>query len=270
MTRILIIGHQGLVGRAIRTTAQTNFHIEGIGPADTAHQSARADLDLVVNAGGRIWGSTEVVEHALMSSAEIALLHARRSRCPILHIGSSAEYGIRTERSLLDETAPLHPRTAYAKAKIRSWNRIISEADHGAVSLRSGLILSRSVSSLSLLGKIRNLALKKNQVFPVPASVLAIERNPIHLDDFTSAVWAVVEKILDSSAPNVPQILNCGGDDSITIHELANQILSMSSLPYRYPKPQQIDQYELVTTNLLKNCTHWKPTYSIRKGDWLK
>lgn len=269
MTRILIVGHRGLVGRAIHAAAPTSFQIEGVASAD-ARRPARADLDLVVNAGGRIWGGAEVVERDLMSSAETAIRHAVRSRCPILHIGSTAEYGMRKRSTPLDEDAVLNPQTAYAKAKVRSWNRIISETTEGAVSLRSGLILSRSVSPHSLLGKIRDTAIEENRIFPVAASVLAMERNPIHLDDFTSAALAIARNLLTSSPFSMPSILNCGGDESISVCDLANQILSMSTLPHRYPRPQRIGQYELVATNLLKTCTGWKPTHSIRNGDWLR
>ncbi|MBG9287504.1 sugar nucleotide-binding protein [Corynebacterium belfantii] len=269
MIRILIVGHQGLVGRAIHTAVPASFQIEGVTSAD-AGRPARADLDLVVNAGGRIWGDAENVEHAIMSSAEAAIHNARRSQCPILHIGSSAEYGARTRPTFLDEEAALRPQTAYAKAKVRSWNRIVSKAPQGAVSLRSGLILSRSVSPHSLLGKIRDMAFEENHVFPVPASVLAMERNPIHLDDFSSAVLRVAKRLLTSSSSTIPSVLNCGGDEAISVCDLANQVLSMSPLPYRYPKPRRTGHYELVATNRLKTCTSWKPMHSIRNGDWLR
>lgn len=269
MTRILIIGHQGLVGRAIHMAALASFQVEGVASAD-AGRPPSADLDLVVNAGGRIWGDAEDVEHALMSSAEAAIHNARRSQCPILHIGSSVEYGTRARPTFLDEEATLRPQTAYAKAKVRSWNRIASKAPRGAVSLRSGLILSRSVSEYSLLGKIRDMAFEENQVYPVPASVLAMERNPIHLDDFSSAVLGVAKRLLTSSTNTIPSVLNCGGDDAISVCDLANQILSVSHLTYRYPKPRRTGHYELVATNRIKTCTSWKPMHSIRNGDWLR
>lgn len=269
MSRVLLIGSQGFVGQAIRMKAPASFQIEGVTSADI-NQPTRAGFDLIINAGGKIWGDIKDVEYALMSSAEITIRNACQSQCPILHIGSSVEYGTRTESIFLKEEEELQPQTNYAKAKVRSWNQIASMAPQKAVSLRAGPILSRLVSPHSLLGKIRDMAFQENQVFPVSSSVLAIERNPIHLDDFVSAVLEVSNHLLASHTSTVPSVLNCGGEEVISICDLANQILSLSSLPDRYPTPPYISHYELIDTTRLKTSTRWKPMRSIRNGDWLQ
>ena len=134
---------------------------------------------------------------------------------------------------------------------------------HGWVSLRSGLILSRSVSEYSLLRQDSGHGLRGEPGIPVPASVLAMERNPYTSTTSALPVLGVAKRLLTSSTNTIPSVLNCGGDDAISVCDLANQILSVSHLTYRYPKPRRTGHYELVATNRIKTRTSWKPMHSL-------
>ncbi len=268
MSKLLIVGHRGFAGSSIYEAARKQYCVEGIS-SNECEQIPRANYDLVINAGGRIWGDITVVRQALMSSARTAILHARSSHCPILHIGSAVEYGARSTPTLLAENDDLYPKSEYAEAKIRSWHWIKAEASHGAFSLRSSLILSPSISHQSLLGKVRNTALFNKDLFPVSPSILAMKRNPIHIQDFVSAVLAVTRCLLTDGTVRLPTVLNCGGDEALRVCDLANQVLTFVKFPFKYDCPTKTSQYELVSSRQLKSHTGWNPTHSIRNGDWL-
>lgn len=270
MTRVLVIGHRGLVGRALFAAAGRSFDVDGIGSDEMQQPPPRGDLKLVINAGGQIWGDAGDITSSLVSAAKTAIRHARRSRCPVLHIGSSLEYGLRTEPIRLDELAQVQPQTPYAEAKVWSWNLIRSAATNGAVALRCGLILSNSLSPQSLLGKVHHTALIDSQLLNVPASVLAIIRNPVHVNDLADATLAIADRLLTEQTADMPDVLNCGGEEPISVCELANQILEATPLLQRYTQPPQTYHYDLVSTRRLKAITGWTPTRSIRNGDWLK
>ncbi|APE12558.1 hypothetical protein BO226_24655 (plasmid) [Rhodococcus sp. 2G] len=224
------------------------------------------DYDLIINAAGQIWGDPATIRRRLETATADAIDAATAADCPLIHIGSSLEYGPRNSPQWSDETAELRPTSPYALCKAATSEQVL-EYPRGVV-IRSGLVLSRDISSQSLLGKIRDqAAAAAAPTDTVPAEALSMVRNPVHVDDLASAVATIARFALQQRLTH--NVYNCAGPSATTVGTLAAHVRKQYSLPPLEVDPSVPALYDLISTDRLRQETGWQPRYSIESGDWL-
>lgn len=269
MTEVLIIGNRGLVGsRIANALVQAGYSVHGLPSSVNSPLSARVYAtghDLIVNAAGQIWGDPTTIRRRLEAATAAAIDAAAASNCPLVHIGSSLEYGPRDVPQWTNEEAELRPTSPYAVYKAATSQQALEYPQ--SIVIRSGLVLSRDISSQSLLGKIRDQAADDASTTAVPAEALSMVRNPVHVDDVARAVTTVAERALDQRLTH--RLYNCAGPSATTMGQLGSHLRERHSLPPLYVDPDLPALYDLLSTDRLRHETGWQPKYSIESGDWL-
>ncbi|WP_082921124.1 NAD-dependent epimerase/dehydratase family protein [Rhodococcus sp. HS-D2] len=270
MTQVLVIGNRGLVGSHVASAlARAGHSVHGLPSSATPALPPRVhptDYDLIINAAGQIWGDPETIRRRLEIATADAIDAATAADCPLIHIGSSLEYGPRSSPQWSEETAELRPTSPYARHKAATSKQALKYPR--SVVIRSGLVLSRDISSRSLLGKIRNQAAAiDTRANTVPAKALSMVRNPVHVDDLARAVATIAKYALQQRLTH--NVYNCAGPSATTVGTLAAHVRKQYSLPPLEVDPSVPALYDLISTDRLRQETGWQPRYSIESGDWL-
>ncbi|GAA2595099.1 NAD-dependent epimerase/dehydratase family protein [Actinomadura fulvescens] len=241
MTRILLIGANGFIGRHVRERA-AQFGIE-VAEASRAPRPGGLRLDLaagwepvatairatapdaVVNCAGATAGDVgtmvggNVVAVAHLVRAAAACGHPFR----LVHLGSAAEYGEVVRGVPVAETAPPRPLAAYGVTKLAGTELVRAAAASGldAVVLRVFNPVGPGAPATTLAGRLAaELRRTAGTDGTVRLGSLDAYRDLVDVRDVAAAVLAAVR----APAPP-PAVLNVGSGRATQLRELVGSLI---------------------------------------------
>ena len=248
---VLIVGATGFVGRYVRRSLSRDHHVFALfrkNPppdepgltwisADLSHADPSPSLPermdaIIYLAQGR--GYRKFPEQAWdtfnvnVRSAMALLEYARRSGIKTFIYASSANVYQRSHEPL-NETAPVKPASFYARSKRMA--ELLLESYTGffrCVILRLFTVYGPGQADMLLPSLIARA--KKGQEIHVQGRQ-GIKLSPIYVEDVSVAVQLVLEQ--DAGAPGL-SILNIGGEESLSIHELGQKIGSALNIAPKF------------------------------------
>jgi GDP-L-fucose synthase len=299
--KIFVAGHRGMVGsalvRRLETENFTNLLTRDRSQLDLSDECAVANFfeqsrpDVVVLAAAKVGGIKAnndfpvefLLDNLRIQNNVIRSAHQTRAR-KLLFLGSSCIYPKLAPQPIPENallTGPLEPTNeAYALAKITGIKLCQAYArEYGANFI--------SVMPTNLYGPNDNFDLETSHVLAAllrkayeakirGARKLVVwgtgepRREFLHVDDLAAACVLLLEKY------DLPEIINVGCGEDVTIRELAELICNVvgfdGELVWDKTKPDGTPQKLLDVTKI--RALGWAPTIPLRKGiaqtyDWL-
>jgi GDP-L-fucose synthase len=299
--KIFVAGHRGMVGsalvRRLETENFTNLLTRDRSQLDLSDECAVENFfeqsrpDVVVLAAAKVGGIKAnndfpvefLVDNLRIQNNVIRSAHQTRAR-KLLFLGSSCIYPKLAPQPIPENallTGPLEPTNeAYALAKITGIKLCQAYArEYGANFI--------SVMPTNLYGPNDNFDLETSHVLAAllrkayeakirGARKLVVwgtgepRREFLHVDDLAAACVLLLEKY------DLPEIINVGCGEDVTIRELAELICNVvgfdGELVWDKTKPDGTPQKLLDVTKI--RALGWAPTIPLRKGiaqtyDWL-
>lgn len=109
---IYLTGATGFLGKSIYSASKEEFHCYY---RDEPLQLEEVKPDLIIHCAGEIYDTKQMFESNIVLTNKI-LEYCAKSKCPIIYIGSSSEYG-KLKTSMSEEVTP-EPETVYAATKL--------------------------------------------------------------------------------------------------------------------------------------------------------
>lgn len=166
MTRVLVTGAGGVVGKAVVEAARGRglevVEHGGRSDGDLCEASVAREVvkdarpDIVVNAAGATYGDDELLWRANLVLAlrlvDATVEHARQARMVLL--GSAAEYGIFSAGERMREDSPCRPNSVYGMSKLAAGQATLSLAPERVVVARIFNLVAPPHDPRSLLGRV--------------------------------------------------------------------------------------------------------------------
>ncbi|MEU9841004.1 NAD(P)-dependent oxidoreductase [Actinomadura sp. NPDC048032] len=241
MSRILLVGATGFVGRHVRArAAAAGFDVVAAGrspglgglpldltagPGDVAAAVRRVAPDVVVNCAGVTHGSpAELVRGNVVAVANLlAGVAAAPGPVRLVHLGSAAEYGHVEQGTPVSELAPPRPLGPYGVTKLAG-TELVRAAGLDAVVLRVFNPVGPGAPGTTLAGRLAAElrraagAGEDGRVGPLDAS-----RDLVDVRDVADAVVAAVR------APGaLPAVLNVGSGRATPLRDMAALLLRVT------------------------------------------
>jgi nucleoside-diphosphate-sugar epimerase len=298
MTRTLLLGANGFLGRQVRHTVLWRDrapHMVAVSghrwlPSESPNCDwQRIDLvrasvedvallldyskpDVVINCAGRTVGSVDELE-AVNVSVVRKLLEAlaRIDPIPLVHLGTAAEYGCQPRGLAIPEWATARPATDYGRTKLAATELIadaVARGDVSATVLRVFDPIGPGMPGHTLVGtalrEIR-LALAARASFVTLGQLSSCR-------DFLAAADVADAVLRAACTPEVPVVLNVGRGVSMSGRSVVELLAAAAgfdgdifeSSGGSHPPPPAVWQQADLT--LLRRHLHWVPTTSIAEA----
>ena len=253
MTRVLITGANGCLGRALAAAAGENgHHVVGLVRQPVAgpwHQTVVADLgdevalraavaearpDVLFHAAGRLRGSAAelLAANARPVPALCEALHAVQARARLLLLGSAAEYGSgRTDGEATTEPWPPAPATPYGVSKFAATQLAFA---HGArlgldvrVARLANVLGPGASTSLAVGSFVAQLAgcRARGEPFVLRVGELQVARDHLDVED-------ACRGLLSFATYRGPQrLLHLASGQCVTLGEVVDRLREILAAP---------------------------------------
>ncbi|MFC7330956.1 NAD-dependent epimerase/dehydratase family protein [Marinactinospora rubrisoli] len=250
--RVAVLGATGCVGRQVCAefarhgahvlavarrpaphTAPHSFHpldVAAADPADTARLLHDARVDAVVNATGG-WGSTEeemTYAHVRLVDRLVTALARLPHRPRVVQVGSVHEYGPVTPGTLIGETTPARPTSAYGRTKLAGTDAVLAATRAGDVDgvvLRVVNVCGPHPPPASFLGTLVHRLRAAAPGDDLSLTVADARRDYVDVRDVAEAVR------LAATAPATGRVINIGRGEAAEVGELVRLLLAAADLP---------------------------------------
>jgi nucleoside-diphosphate-sugar epimerase len=242
MTRCLLLGASGFLGRQVRDRLATQDRVELIA-VDRRSPAAGVGLDLTTAGSGavagllRATGATVVVNCAGATGADplrlvadnvvaVATLLAGIDRLArpirLVHIGSAAEYGPVAAGRPVSEAAAARPSSPYGVSKLAGTALVLAAAAHGlaATVLRLFNLVGPGTPPPLLPGRlVAELQAARATGGPARVGSLDGHRDFVDVRDAAAAIAAA------AGIGDLPRLLNIGSGRAVRLRELAAEVV---------------------------------------------
>ncbi|MFH9070591.1 NAD-dependent epimerase/dehydratase family protein [Streptomyces alboflavus] len=209
--------------------------------AELARLCAGVGAQVVVNAVGAVWNSTEHQMTELNDRLVTRLTDAvaavpRRPR--LIQLGSAHEYGPAGPGDLIDEDWPPAPTTAYGRTKLagtRTVVRAVRERDVDGVVLRVSLACGPGAPEAGLPGAVAaRLAAGHDELRLAP---LRAHRDLVDVRDVAEAVLAAA-RVPAPALAEAGAVVNIGQGEAVPVRELVELMIACGGRPVRVREEQ--------------------------------
>jgi nucleoside-diphosphate-sugar epimerase len=235
-------------------------------PADFATALREADVDVVVNAAGGMWGLTDeqmVDANVTLMQRLIEAVALVPSRPRLINIGTVHEYGLTPiGTSMVEDTEPA-PVMAYGRLKLRCTELVSDAVRDGRIdglSLRVGNVIGPGQPGHSLLGIVAaKLAAAQRDGVTAELSFgpLRSQRDFIGLDDVIAAIVAAAR------LPKVEEtVINVGRGVAASAREMVDLLIEVSGVPATLvegPAQQPETDWQQMDIGRAARVLGWRP-----------
>jgi nucleoside-diphosphate-sugar epimerase len=174
-----------------------------------------------------------------VNGARIVAHEAATAGARLIHASSTAVYGSRLSNIPANESAPLHPDSAYARSKIDGEEAVAAELASPVILRISAILGPRCLSWLPLFHSIRN------GTFPIVGDGRNVH-HPVDVDDVVSGIMLCIERA-DSAGT-----FNIAGPEPLTMREMVRLMARAAGSNGRVRKiPRAIATAYSVTATLM-------------------
>jgi nucleoside-diphosphate-sugar epimerase len=267
---VAVVGATGTIGRAVtKAFADNGYEVRAVARRRAAHLAAEEfievdvasepldglfdGVDAVVNAAGSCWDLSE----SEMDYQHVRLVHRildalRGTLTRLVHIGSIHEYGPVPEGTLIDESIPARPASAYARAKLAGSQAVLSAQEVDAVVLRAVNVCGPHTGGAGFLRAVLTQT-------GGPLIVAPSKRDYLDVRDLAVAV------VLAASAPVNGRVLNIGSGVATDLRELAWMLADQMTI-VDGPTPSNGGGWTCADIRLAEHLLHWRPQISLRES----
>ncbi|MGI5455107.1 NAD-dependent epimerase/dehydratase family protein [Streptomyces sp. CA-249302] len=253
----VVLGATGFVGRHICTAFEaggtrvlrvarggaragggpvTAVDLLAASPARIARLLDRAGADVVVNAAGAVWGTTEAQMHqanAELPRRIVEALGLLPTRPRLIHLGSVHEYGPTPSGARIAEDLSPAPVGPYGTSKLLGARAVLEAAHTGRVDglvLRIANVSGPGAPPGSLLGTVAAhlataLARPGRPAPPLRLAPLRARRDFVDARDVADAVVAAAH------ADAHGHVINIGSGQAVPVRLLTSRLIELSGLP---------------------------------------
>jgi nucleoside-diphosphate-sugar epimerase len=283
-----VLGGSGFIGRTLCATLLERGHqvlavarrpasaVDGLrwitldlataDPADFATALRDADVDVVVNAAGGMWGLSDeemVDANVTLMRRLIEALAQVPSRPRLINIGTVHEYGLTPIGASMAEDAVPAPVMAYGRLKLQCTELVSAAVRDGRIdglSLRVGNVIGPGQPGHSLLGIVA-AKLAEAQRAGLPAELtfgpLRSQRDFIGLDDVVRAIIAA------AALPKVEEtVINVGRGVAASAREMVDLLIEVSGVPATLaegPAQQPETDWQQLDIDRAARVLGWRP-----------
>jgi dTDP-6-deoxy-L-talose 4-dehydrogenase [NAD(P)+] len=201
---------------------------------------ARVRPAVVVNAAGTVWnldeGSLRRSNVGFVASVIRGLL-GESPQTPLIHLGSSVEYGPQPSQAAIREDATARPITAYGWSKLRATEMVLNacrDAGLRAAVLRLCTVIGPGQPEQSLLGQVAGeLVRAGGRRSELVLGPLHNERDFVDVRDVADAVLGA------TSGEARGRVLNIGAGRAVTHRHLVRRLIAIAGVPATVVETQQ-------------------------------
>ena len=292
LKKIYLAGHNGMVGRAIYRLLSQNFCQVFVSERDYLDLRVQSDVndyvrsikpDLIIICAAKVGGilanqsspADFIYDNTMI---EMNLINAANKYGvqDIIFLGSSCiypkitSYPIRESALLTGSLEPTNESYAIAKIMgIKTCQAYNQQYGRNYKTLQPTNLYGPfdnfderdSHVIPGLIRRMHNAKIKGETEFYIWGSGRPL-REFLHVDDLASAVMTIIDK------PALPDLINVGSGEELTIEELANQIKDIigfqGTMKYSMDKPDGTMRKTLDSS--LISATGWKPKIKLKAG----
>ncbi|SDW70979.1 Nucleoside-diphosphate-sugar epimerase [Amycolatopsis xylanica] len=225
---VLAVSRTPRPGAAIRSAA-LDLTASGPGPLAELLRAERAEV--VVNAAGGVWNSDEDQmrkSNADLTGSLVEALAGLPWRPRLVHLGSAHEYGAVPHGSIVDESWPPEPLTAYGRTKLAATEQVLAAVRAGrldAIVLRVSNVLGPGAPAASLTGAVaRQLAGDRDGRAVVRLSPLRAHRDFVAAQD-------VAEAVALAAGTRCTGLVNIGSGTAVDVAGVVRRLVELSGVP---------------------------------------
>lgn len=246
MTRVLLLGAQGFIGRHVAAAMDHSTRVDTVVPAgrtdlDLLHPTRHAveDLltrvqpDVVVNCSGMLDGSPEALLtiHALGTAVLLDAIQAHRRPVRLVRIGSAGEYGSVSHGVRIDEEHPANPTSSYGISHLAATLLIRAASLSGrvdATTLRVFNPIGAGAGRETVLVRAAELFLQAEREgsLEVTMGPLGAWRDMIDVRDVAGAVLSAA-----TVASGLPPIINIGTGRAERVRRAVEELRYVTGYP---------------------------------------